>query len=1433
MGTGSIGLSLRNPELGKDLKDQIEYMSVDVFQPGMGMEQTGEYSLAGNRRKHRLSRRLHQVRRRRLWATLKLLIAHDMCPMSVDSLKQWSTYDKTQALFRIYPVNDKPFESWIRLDFDGDGFPDYSSPYQLRRELMERQFDFSQQIDRYKLGRAIYHIAQRRAFKSSKGMKASDDNSSEKDINITDEKVDITQALKGAETKLSQGLNDLMEQHNLTTAGQAMAMLEDQGVRIRNNASYRPVRSMLKQEIIEIFKFQDGLDTNSELLKHLLSEKKGEGTIFYKNPLRSQRGLVGKCTLESNKSRCPISHPEYERFRALCFLNNVKYREDAGCEWKQLPLNLRQDIYDESFVGKVRTDFRFEEIKKAAERALGLNLSAYDGVKRINYRDDQSVSGCPVTARLMRLMGNNWQNWQQQGDKQRQSHGGKMHQVSYNALDIWDFCYNADEPEQLADYCTNRLHWDDSKLPLLNKLWDAITQGYAMLSLKAIKKINAFLELGLLYPDAVILAKVPEITGETNLQSIADIYSAEVKEQNSEARMIAQITNNLIAHYKALTFEEQFAYKNTSYELQESDEQDILTQAIAYFGRSKWDKMERNVKTRILQAVEMEYQSFFSNPKRDYAHAPKLEASVKDAIRRRYPDVSEHDLAKLYHHSQISIYPVKRSATDSNELRLGEPNVGGIKNPVVLRTLHVLKRKINAMLDARLIDPEETRLVVETTRSFNDANMRWAIEEFNRNREAENKAIFKVLSEHYSDRDISEADIDKARYMLEQGCGELHKCKKDGKWEAAWSIVTDVKKYKLWLEQGCRCIYTGNTIRLRNLFDDNVCDLEHTIPRSISFDSSDANLTVCDSHYNRAVKGNRLPTQLPNYETDVTIGGITYRAIKPNLDAWREKVERLTRMVQFWKRASKLAADKDRKDRCVRQRHLWQMELNYWRDKLNAFTVTEVSEGFRNSQLVDTGIITRYATLYLKNVFRHVDVQKGSVTAAFRKMLGVQSVDEKKDRSMHSHHAIDATMLSVIPVAVKRERMLKLFYQIEETEKAGHDCGELKAELRQLIDECHLGHDIASVVPYIESNILINRRSADRALAEARKKVRVRGKEKKVFKGGQWQNLWAAGDGIRGRLHKETYLGAVKLPNVDSQGHPVRDDGHFSYSEKPFAMVARVDIKSFADFKDLDIIVDPYLRERLKAVVQQRMAKGNSFNQAIAQDIWPLDKNGKERHFDRKGRPLSPIRHVRCHVKAGRGYMTFEKSITIRKQTYSSTKMLINVDDRDYKKHYYALNDTNYAFLLYWGTDDKGKITRASRIVSLFELAQLKSEIATYHSAKEFFYSNTSYNHLKTKKADCKLKSVFVVGTRVLLYENSPGEVTDVLNNPTDLSDKLYVVVKFNNRGSDSLYISKHLNAESGEKAIDSVLVANKINCLVEGEDFEVDELGQIKLLNR
>src|SRR5690606_29913852 len=156
----------------------------------------------------------------------------------------------------------------------------------------------------------------------------------------------------------------------------------------------------------------------------------------------------------------------------------------------------------------------------------------------------------------------------------------------------------------------------------------------------------------------------------------------------------------------------------------------------------------------------------------------------------------------------------------------------------------------------------ETRVVVEIARDLNDANKRWAIEAWQRQREAENQefseAIKQLLSENSNIKANAESnnDIDKVRLFYEQNTEQTlppdvedeEENNEDGKkksgrrkkenlakdnaerWSGHGKKLID--KYRLWKEQGYQCLYTGKYITFTDLFDENKIDFEHTVPRS-------------------------------------------------------------------------------------------------------------------------------------------------------------------------------------------------------------------------------------------------------------------------------------------------------------------------------------------------------------------------------------------------------------------------------------------------------------------------------------------------------------------------------------------------------------------------------------------------------------------------
>lgn len=215
LGTNSIGMTLRED-------DFFKWYGVYTFNKGIGDGKSGEFSLAAERTKHRSTRRLYNARRYRKWETLKVLIQNDFCPLSIDKLNQWKHYEKDKG--RVFPVNENDFQNWIKLDFNKDGIPDFSSPYQLRRFLINEKLDLTIQENRYKVGRALYHIAQRRGFKSSRKVGSNEKSS----------------VYEGSPETATIGRNEYEELiENNGSLGAAFALLEDKGIRIRNRYTLR------------------------------------------------------------------------------------------------------------------------------------------------------------------------------------------------------------------------------------------------------------------------------------------------------------------------------------------------------------------------------------------------------------------------------------------------------------------------------------------------------------------------------------------------------------------------------------------------------------------------------------------------------------------------------------------------------------------------------------------------------------------------------------------------------------------------------------------------------------------------------------------------------------------------------------------------------------------------------------------------------------------------------------------------------------------------------------------------------------------------------------------------------------------------------------------------------------------------------------------
>ena len=1143
LGTNSIGWAIINT-LNKDSK--IVDAGVTVFQEGVNRVKGVEASKAAERTAYRLARRQKYRRRLRKYETLKVLIEYRMCPLSIQDLNNWVKYTKGEK--RTYPTNQE-FLSWLKTD----ELSNYT-PYALRAEAATHV------VDKLKLGRALYHLAQRRGFLSNR-----------KDLTKSSEGVVKTQ------------IDEITQEKGDLTLGQYFYSLYQKGDKIRGNYTSRTYHYVEEfEKICMIQKIGEPL------------HNKLYSALFYQRPLKSQKQLVGNCIFESNKPRCPISHFLFEEFRMLQYINSIKYRNSGEQQFDFLSQQQKELIIPK-FMRTSKSSFQFSDISKV--------LTPKGEEYIFNYKEKDSVKGSPVSAWFEKIFGENWRetriNYNSPDGTRRQ----------YTIEDIWHVLFDFDNDTLLEKFAKEKLQLNEEQIKSFMKI--PIQQGYAALSLKAIKRILPFLRMGELYSHAVFLANIPMIVkpeiwrAEQNQHKIISEIHNLIKEHNEEKPDIAIINTVL----KQIRDEEK---KQRSLDFSGIDEL-IQNYSSEYFGSKNWEKLDttsrKQYTTKIWNSVQ-----FVLNTRMSYYQVPRIDERIDSFLRANYETNSSSKI-NIYHPSDVSFFD-NISISQDGKKYLMSPEVPAIKNPMAMRTMHQLRKLINYLLEKGKID-EHTQIHIELANELNDKNKRVAIRKYQKEKETDRegygKEVISFYKEHF-DQDII-------------------------------PTTSEILKYQLWEEQNHMCLYTGEQIGLSQFLGNNPSyDLEHTIARSFSYDNSQENLTLCSSKFNRNIKKQFLPTELSQYPN--ILQRIEEVYLKPLKDI-EIKISKL--------KMSSINEDKDTKDRRIQQKEYLYLKKRYLQEKYRRFTMDNVPEGFKKSQLNDTRIITKYAAQYLKTSFTKVFAIKGTLTAEFRKLWGLQKRYEKKERNSHIHHTIDAIVLC----GITRENYQRLATMIKGENSNGIRNFPLPWET------------LVSDIDKIVDEILVVHHTTDRALQDTKKKLRKGGKIQYKDKETKNHPIYIQGDCVRGQLHEETRYGAIIAPPHDKLKGSVR-----------FVVRQSVDTLTKENVKN---IVDA----RIRSLFEETIANG-TFKDVIKTGLF----------FPTKDSSKSPtiIRKIRVYTP------TIKDPVRLKDNS--------NISKHAHKQKVYVVNKTNYLVALYGTIDKNGKKVQDFELISL--LSASKNKVQPY-----------------------------------------------------------------------------------------------------------------------
>lgn len=1214
MKTRILGLDTGTNSLGWAVVDRDEnnqYTPICrgdlIFTEGVKQEKGIEFSLAAERTSYRASRRHYFRRRLRKVEVLKVLVKHKLCPpLSDEALNRWHTKKE-------YPL-DEDFILWQRTSE-----VDNKNPYHDRHICLHHKLNLKDsQTDRYTLGRALYHLTQRRGFLSNR----LDQN----------EEAEETGKVKSAISELSKE----MKEAGCEFLGDYFYLLyRTEGNRVRIRSRYTDREKHYLQEFKEICRVQE---LDKDLAKAL--EKK----IFFQRPLKSQRQGVGKCTMEKGHSRCAVSHPLYEEYRMLCYLNNIRIKTPSDDRLRPLNAEEREKITP-LFCQKSNFDFKKIAKKLAGKTPFGWIRDEEDWPYQFNYRMTQEAPACPTTAQLIKVFGEDWKAALAKTYTMRAKQDGTLKTEDEICTDIWNVLYSFSSKEKLKEFGLKKLQLDEAQAKAFSEI--RLTRDFASLSLKAIRKILFFLRTDKDYSKAIFLANIPTIVGE-------------------------EIWNNIERRSRLLN--------KVDLALRPQEEDDA--------------EEHRTIAERIKAAVE---------------------AEVPNAL-----------IDLLYHPSMIEAYPDAKRNERFDCYQLGSPKTNAVRNPMAMRSLHMVRKVINHLLRKHIID-EKTEIHIEYARELNDANKRQAIADWQR---------------ELSKRHTAYAQNIRQLYKAETGL-EIEPTK------------TDILKYQLWEEQQHICLYTGKKIGIADFLGANPkFDIEHTIPRSKGGDSTQENLTLCDSKFNRDIKRDKLPTELDNYEE-----------ILARIEHWKKQCYALKLKRDGIRTHS--GQEKSIKDSKIRRRHLIGLEYGYLKGKYDRFTMKEVPEGFSRRQGAGIGLISKYAGLFLKSLFKdpknpnrsNVYVVKGAITAEFRKLWGLQQADEAKSRENHTHHCIDAYTIACIGPC--EYAALAEYYRSDEEFKYGRRREKPQFEKPWPT----FTEDLLK----LQEELLIVHQATDKLGKRDRRKVKTpRGK------------FLTGGDSARGRLHQETYYGAINY------------DGNIKY-------VVRKPLDSLTE-KDLDKIVD----ETVKGIVKGAVEAKGSLKEALADGI----------------------------------YMNKEKGILIRRVRIFSDvsepinlKQLRDVSTKEYKRHIHLRKDENYLFAIYEGLDKKkNKKQTETATVDYLDAAKF------YKDSKRRDKANSLVGDY-SKKNKLPLKCILKKRQMVLFYEHSPEEIR--FKDKKDLSKRLYIVTSIAKDGrvkflhhqaatATGIQSSPSPFTNDGEHQPYYRLSASNIKVLVAGIDFDINILGEI-----
>jgi len=323
-------------------------------------------------------------------------------------------------------------------------FHNLGDPYSLRVRALDEK------LAPFEVGRVIYHLSKRRGFLSNRKSGTSSE----------DGKV-----LGGIKE-----VREALEREGHRTLGEYLAKQP-------RKRKYFTHRTMSDSEFESIWTAQQPY--HNGLLNNDLKARI-KNIIFYQRPLRSQRGLIGKCTFEKDKKRCDMARQEAQRLRYWQDINNLQLQDPQTLHWRPLTDKEKTRVADELENTK---EFTYKNGKITKLRKL---LKITDDV-RINLEaNEKKIYGNKSAYAFRRALGKRWDEYNEEEQNR-----------------LIEELFRIENESALERRLKGFWGFNDEQVEKLEGVWHQLEDGYSRLSLKAIRKVLPLMMDGKRYDEAV------------------------------------------------------------------------------------------------------------------------------------------------------------------------------------------------------------------------------------------------------------------------------------------------------------------------------------------------------------------------------------------------------------------------------------------------------------------------------------------------------------------------------------------------------------------------------------------------------------------------------------------------------------------------------------------------------------------------------------------------------------------------------------------------------------------------------------------------------------------------------------------------------------------------------------------------------------------